>query len=247
MIDADVKMDAPMTATYDVPGLGFGVDYRLDPSMTTLDHIIPATGRYAVSAIREYERDIRSRLYRPRAGFLGLGGLVPPTVGDNIIGGIDEGLYPGWQSNAVTNMYGILDTLNVLDAACSSEDAEPDLTVLGTSAYRELVAGTQVQQRCWMISGSAKLLTLNSGGVYHDAHCAPHGGYVMTTDDFGFHAPAPRIGTEVTPDGRIRFRIRRDEQLFAYRRYRSGAIVPHLPSTLNWRAVRPGRSRLTRV
>jgi hypothetical protein len=96
-----------------------------------------------------------------------------------------------------------------------------------------------------MISGSAKLLMLNSGGVYHDAHCAPHGGYVMTTDDFGFHAHAPRIGTEVTPDGRIR--IRRDEQFFAYRRYRSGAIVPHLPSTSSWWAVRTGRSRLTRV
>jgi hypothetical protein len=232
MVDADVRTDMPVTATYDVSGLGFGVDYRLDASMTTLDSIIPFTARYAAAAVRAYERDVRSRLYRPRSGFLGIEGLVPSIVGHNIVGGIDDGVYPGWQSNAVANLYGVLDTLNVLGAVCSTEDREPDLTVLGTSAYRELVASFQVQQRFWMISGTTTLLMLNRGGVYHDAQCSSDSGYVVTTDDIGFHAAAPRITTEFTPDGRIRIRIRRDEQLFAYRRYRSGAVVP-LSNILN--------------
>jgi hypothetical protein len=213
-------------ARYDVPSLAFGVDYRIDPSMTTLDSIIPRVRQYAVAAVRQYEKDLRSRLYKPHSGFLGLERLVPGTVGSNVIGGIDERLHPGWQSHAATNTYGVLDTLNLLDDVCATEDGEPDLTVLGTRAYGELVSSMDVQQRCWMISGTAKLLMLNGGGVYRDAQCGADSGYVLTTADFGFHAAVPRLMTEFTPDGHIRIRIRRDEQIVAHRRYRSCVIVP---------------------
>jgi hypothetical protein len=225
-VEADVRADMPVIATYDIPSLGFGIDHRLHSSMTTLDGIIPFIDRYAVTVVREYERDLRSRLYRSREGFLGLEGVVPPSVGDNTVGGIAETVYPGWCSNTAVNLYGVLDTLNVLDTICSTDDDEPDLTVLGTSAYRELIASMQPQQRFWSISGTTKLLMLNRGAVYHDSLCGPDSGYVVTTDDFGFHAAAPRFATEVTPDGRIRIRIRREEQFLAFRRYRSGALVP---------------------
>jgi len=214
-----------VVANFDVPGLGFGVEYRLDSSITTLDRLIPLTAQYAVAAARAYDRDLRSRLYRTRHGFLGLEGLIPPVVGDNVIGGIDEAIYPGWQSKAATNTLGVRETLNTLDAVCSTAAGEPDLTVLGTAAFRDLVLSTQVQQRFWTISGDTALFLVNGGDVYHDSQCGPEAGYVVTTADFGFHASAPQIATEVTPDGRIRIRIRRDEQLFASRRYRSGAVV----------------------
>ena len=84
----------------------------------------------------------------------------------------------------------------------------------------------QPQQRIWSISGTTKLLMLNRGAVYHDSLCGPDSGYVVTTDDFGFHATAPRFATDVALDGGIRVRIRRDEQFLAFRRYRSGALVP---------------------
>jgi hypothetical protein len=216
----------PIVARYDVPSLAFGVDYRIDPSMTTLDAIIPRMKQYAVAAVWQYEKDLRSRLYRPHSGFLGLERLVPGTVGSNVIGGIDERLHPGWKSYAATNTYGVLDTLNLLDEVCATEDGEPDLTILGTQAYGDLVSTMAVQQRYWMISGTAKLLMLNGGGVYRDAQCGPDRGYVVTTPDFGFHAAVPRLMTAFTPDGRVRIRIRRDEQLVAYRRYRSGVVVP---------------------
>lgn len=226
IVNADIRTNTPIVARYDVPSLAFGVDYRIDPSMTTLDSIIPRVDQYAVAAVRQYEKDLRSRLYRPHSGFLGLERLVPGTVGSNVIGGIDERLHPGWQSYAATNTYGVLDTLNVLDEVCATEDGEPDLTVLGTRAYGELVSSMDVQQRYWMISGTTTLLMLNGGGVYRDAQCGADSGYVLTTADFGFHAAVPRLMTEFTPDGRIRIRIRRDEQLVAHRRFRSGVVVP---------------------
>lgn len=230
-VDADVRT-ATLTATYDVPCFGVGADQRLDASITTLDRVIPFVHRCAVAAARGYERDIRLRLYQPRDGFLGLEGVVPTSVDTSVVGGIDETLYPGWRSNAAMNLSGVLDTLNVLDTICSTDDEEPDLTVLGSTAYRELVTSMQPQQRFWSISGTSKLLMLNGGAVYHDPLCSSESGYVLKTNDFGFHAAPPRFATEVTPDGRIRIRIRREEQFIAFRRYRSGALVP-LPSDLN--------------
>ena len=86
-VEADVRADMPAIARYDIPSLGFGIDHRLHSSMTTLDSIIPFIDRYAVTIVREYERDLRSRLYRSREGFLGLEGVVPPSVGNNTVGG----------------------------------------------------------------------------------------------------------------------------------------------------------------
>jgi hypothetical protein len=134
--DADVRNDASVVATYDVPGFGFGVEYRLDSSITTLDRLIPLTAHYALAVARAYKRDLRSRLYKSRQGFLGLEGLVPPIVGDNVIGGSDEAIYPGWQSKAATNTLGIRETLDTLDAVCSTEDGEPDLTEPQPSGFR---------------------------------------------------------------------------------------------------------------
>lgn len=199
---------------------------QLDPSVTSIDRLAEARSGIREHTAWAYERDVRTGLYVPADGFLGIHGLLPREVGTNIIGGINEATTPGWRSQVTHTQPSMYSSFVAAERRCIVGGRAPDLTILGTNAYRELVMCIQPQQRFMDIHAGIPMLRLHSGALFHDRFCETNTGYMMHSADFNFHASPFDIVVEVGIDGVIRVHVRRREQLIASRRFRSGTITP---------------------
>jgi hypothetical protein len=245
-VPVDVNADRPAIATYELPRLSSGVSLEVDSTVTTIDCLAEATTAIIDYAVFEYERDIRTGLYAPANGFLGVGGLLPPAVGGNIIGGIDEASTPGWRSQVTATQPSMYRAFVASEARCIARGKAPDLTLLGTDGYRSLVVEIQPQQRFTTIRAGIPMLQLHAGGLFHDPFCDANTGYMLHAEDFQFLASPFDIVADVGIDGRIRIHVLRREQMIARRRFRSGTITPlQATAAANVSHVTRDRSRVT--
>ncbi len=226
VVPADVDSADLAMATYEIPLLASGVSLKLDGAISSVDRLVEVARDIIRPTVREYERSLRTGLYSPTNGFLGVGGLLPSDTGTNVIAGISEVTTPGWRSQVTQTHTTVYDAFVASESRCMRRGKAPDLTVLGTRAYAKLVAGMQPQQRFTKIRRGIAMLALHSGTIFHDPFCATEAGYMVHTEDFGFHASPFDVVAEIGLDGRIRVLVRRREQMIASRRFRSGVITP---------------------
>ncbi len=226
---ADVGEQRPMPVTYDVPLIAAATCRPLHPGISNREHLFNFGIDIVGLLVREYERSLRTSLYTSNNGFLGVSGLLPAVVGLNEIGGISERRSPGWRSQVTQTRTTISDALARLERQCLRNGQAPDLVLLGTNAYREIIASYQPQQRFRDVLRGIPLLKLNRSSVFHDPFCETDTGYVLHTSDFAFHASPFNIFVEAGLDGRVQVAVIRREQMLSYRRFRSGRITPSPP------------------
>ncbi|MBV9493153.1 MAG: hypothetical protein JOZ54_02820 [Acidobacteria bacterium] len=225
-IPADIHAEQPTIATYELPALSSGVALDVDSTVTTIDRLSESTTAIIGYIAFEYERDIRSGLYVPDNGFLGIAGLLPANVGANVVAGISEASAPGWRSQVTQTRPNMYEAFVTSEARCFAGGKAPDLTILGTDAYHALVMNIQPQQRFTTVRAGFSMLQLHAGGLFHDPFCHADGGYMLHTADFQFHASPFDPIADIGIDGQIRIHVRRREQITTNRRYRSGMIAP---------------------
>jgi hypothetical protein len=225
-VEADVDLNQPVAATYEIPLMSAGVSMRLDPGIGGPDQLVTFARHIIEPTVRAYEWHLRRALYDPNGSFLGVSGLLPAAVGHNVIAGIDEASTPGWRSHVTESLPDPYDTFVVAEARSMRQGEPPDLTILGTNAYRGLVQRIQPQQRMHTVSGGISMLVLHSGSIFHDPFCETDSGFIMHSGDFEFHASPIEVVADLSLDGRVSVRARRRQQMISTRRFRSGTITP---------------------
>lgn len=227
VIGVDVNTAVPIVATYDVPRIGLGVQMPLELFLGSSDRRVEFGYDLLRTIARQYDCDLHRRVTNSTRGFLGLRAALPEIVGANSLGSIDVRSVAGWQSQVVSGASGILQALTSLEQRCTQSGKSPDLTILDSHSYSEVVSRFQSQQRFYRMTstGGRPLLAFNAGSLYREAYADKGSIYTLHTSDFVFHDSPVEVYFDITIDRQLRAHMRQREQLFPIRRFRSGTVV----------------------
>jgi hypothetical protein len=226
IVGVDVNTGVPIVATYDVPVVGLAAQMPLDLLLGSADRRIEFACDLLRTIARQYDRDLHSRVANSTLGFYGLRAALPQIVGTNTFGSIDESLVAGWRSRVVSGTKGVFQALISLERRCTRSGKSPDLTILDSHSYLEVVSRFQPQQRFYRMTSTGRpLLAFNGGSLYREPYADKGSIYTLHTSDFVFHDSPVEVYFDITIDGQLRAHMRQREQLFPIRRFRSGTVM----------------------
>jgi hypothetical protein len=227
-ISADVRTKYPAVASYDVPRVGLTSRFRLPDSLED-----DALRRWAVRLVDHvtgvYRRDVLRRLYRSSGGLLGLDGLAPPVVGNNVVGGLSELTMPGWRSRAIRTQPRTDKVVRpayqaLVRLSCGMpRNGNGDLVLVGDNVFREIFGDATL---FFVNSADPRLIRFNRGFLYRDPYCQPDEAFAVSSQDLRFYSSPPTIQMMQVPGAPLAaIAIGSAEQLIAQRRYGLGRMV----------------------